>query len=354
MDEGFLAITALRMAEVQRHEEALALLDGRHVALEAYIRTRNRNLQSAPPGPMGDAIEGWTHYYSARYASAAEAFARSVACGEPWIESWSALGLAKCGTDAGFLKRAADWCALAAAIARRFELQELMAAAIGALGEILLRGEQPREAAEAFTLDLALLPPGAAYRGRVLCYRAHAWSRLGPGAQAAAEMAYRIAAHTPGEETDRYALAGLALLGAESGKSNLVDQALADTPRGPHLGRAVCLIARTRLAFRRSESSETWFRDAWADLPSEYVFERRWLQAWSAALGHSLIAADSSIDTNFVAPAIGSADAHPRWPLVCAFDRMADTDDLYDRGFDAVAWAPDPESCWTQRSFFMP
>lgn len=308
----------------------------------------------APTSHLREALKGWGCYYRGRYAEAAALLRAGVEqSGASSIPAWCALGLAKVATDVGYLQRAVDWTSLAGALAREAENIDLVAQAAGARGEVFLRAGFAKDAAVAFSFDQALLPPGSSFRGRLLCYRAHALSRLGLPAWPAAEFAYRVAIHTPGEQTDGYACAGLALLGARwsalsPSRSALTVEASALCPPTHRLGSAWCAIAVARVEVLRGVSPEEHLRRAWDAFPDEYPFERVWVGMLAASLG---VALPIRAAVALPAPKIDSPTTTTLWARVTVFDRPGACVGLPDQGFAAVATDVD---LWALRDRFMP
>lgn len=346
----FRSLAALRLSDAGRHDAALAALGSARSSLGPILSFRAQVPAENLAGDAGDALEGWRLYYSARYASAVPKLVRGVSSGLPWIEAWCALGLSKVATDTGRWRTAAGWCSVATALARRYELLELMAEISGARGEVLLRAGRPVPAAEAFSLDLSLLPVGSRFRGRVLCYRAHAFARLGEAGWPAAELAYRVAAHTPGEATAGYARAGLALLGAASGRPSLVEEACRPPVEPNPIAEYWCRVAQARVASSAGAPASELLLEAGRRLPSEYPYERRWLSALGASMG-----APSSVelpaDPADLSPEVPAPEDSVTWRQVTSFDRGADDDTLPDQGF-GDGWLEG--DLWVARERFMP
>ncbi|MFO0695996.1 MAG: hypothetical protein U0230_20705 [Polyangiales bacterium] len=89
------------------------------------------------------------------------------------------LAVGKLASDAGDLESARAWLLSALYAGRRSADDELVAAAYGALGEVLYLGGRPSAAIDAFSLDQALLPRGSGERERLVTYRAHAFRASG-------------------------------------------------------------------------------------------------------------------------------------------------------------------------------
>jgi len=347
------AITAMRLLSTGRHHDAAAWLQSELTGLQAFVSLQAGLEIDPPEGPLGDAIRGWGNYYKANYPVAFEDFSNAESTIIPWLKAYAWLGKAKVCTDLGFFADAAQWCCNASCLARQFELDEWVAAAQGALGEILLRTGYPRLATEAFSLDMALLPASDRFRGRVMCYQAHAYRRL--GAYSAANLAYRTSSQQPGEQTAPYAYAGLAMLGAETDDAELVDEAIRfatslHNNSRMHTSIAWIYIAKSRLAERRSEYAGHWLVHAKNFLPAEYVFEHCWLACWTALVNMQ------------VTPVTFADSSHTRYrptsvPEVSLPGSGFDTDltelSLENDGFASIQWAQDKDGLWAQYKLFV-
>jgi len=168
--------------------------------------------QLRTPGvdPIHPLFQAWERYSKAQYGeSATIAFKLLRSTDSPFLEAHASLVLAKVCSDCGYFESAANYASFCMNLSRKHEMTELMASASGTLGEVYLRAGNPLLALEMFELDDALLPVGSKWKGRVLCYKAHAYSRL--HAHQAARLAYRDAEFRPGENSRLYVLAGLVL-----------------------------------------------------------------------------------------------------------------------------------------------
>jgi len=208
-------------------------------------------------------------------------------------------------------------------------------------------------AAEAFSLDMGLLPTGDRFRGRVMCYQAHAYRRL--GAFSAAKLAYRISAQQPGEQTAPYANAGLAMLGAETNDAGLIDEAIhyaesfyRDARVHPSVGWMY--IAKARFLQCRGEVASDWLARAKAFLPAVYVFEHQWLENWVAIIGQTPNSI-SRLDTDLTRfrPKPPSSRRLPGTD----FDSESLESELFNEGFANIRWATDLDGIWSQREFFV-
>lgn len=272
-------LTAWRLAEAGRWDEAMDTAAPDR-SLHALLGQR-----AFRPVPADDsAVLGWQSYYQGRYREALGHFlAVENADAGGWRHTWSRLGIAKVASDAGWWRVALAWCSSAWTAAAAEEHLDLLAQIAGARGEILLRAGRPLEAAAAFAEDRALLPPGSRYHGRVRCYEAHAWSRMGANGRAAAALAYRLALHSPGESaTAAFAAAGLALLAARE------DAGLRDEPpwNDPGEGLPGFWILVVRAHATTSPGPPGVLLDqAAAVLPVIHYAEHWWLDGWRRALG---------------------------------------------------------------------
>ncbi len=355
----FDALEVMRLSDAGRHGEALrcgAIVPPDLAALTAF-RARVGTV-AAPEGTYANAHRGWEHYYAARYASACQSFVAALGETSSWVASWAALGLAKVATDTGRFATAARWCSVAARHARASEHLDLLAEVTGARGEVYLRAGHPLEAAEAFTLDQALLPPGSRFHGRLMCYRAHAYSRLGRAAWPAAELQYRLAIHTPGEDTSTYALAGLALLGAEWARDEPARRALTieaydRRPRGPSALGFWMAVARARLALLEGEAPLDFMVEAASLLPSEYHFERLWLEALAGTVGVTL-PRSVPFDSDELSPVLPDPLLQPSWGRTTPMERFPLDDALSDAGMGELDRCGEAEEIWSKRRVFMP
>lgn len=233
---------------------------------------------------VGPAILGWQLYYQGKYRDALQEFITGVDQeNDGWLKAWAQLGIAKVASDSGWWGLAVDWCAVAWRTASKNEHLDLMAQVAGARGEALLRAGCPGDAATSFAEDKALLGPGNRYSGRLRCYQAHAWSRLGPNGEKAATLAYRLAMHSVGEGvTSAFAAAGLAILAARNMDpirfKSIQMEEFSDLPK------FWISVAAARLA-ADPDGRGLYLQSAFDALPSVYFAEHWWLAGWSRALG---------------------------------------------------------------------
>lgn len=347
-------LTGLRLAVAGRHEEALHWLPGNMAGLRSMVAQWARTPAATPPGIIGDLVRGWIAYYRAEYAKAYASFSEAQSADIPWVLAWALLGKGKVCTDLGYFAHATSWCRKASAVARRFEHDDVVAAAQGARGEALLRAGCPRFALEAFTLDLGLLPAGDRFRGRVMCYQAHAYRRL--GAYSAAKLAYRISAQLPGENTAPYAYAGLAGLGAETEDAGLVEEAVRYAERfqqamPTHVCVAWVYLARAWMERSRRTAFASWLERSRRALPPEFIFEHRWLENWLPHIGErppkkSRISVDIE---RFVPEGRDVCPARSDW----IFDDDPPDEELFNSGFQSLQWGVNLEELWQQRLHFM-
>ncbi len=348
------ALTGLRLSTVGRHAESLDWLAPELLGLKAFVSQQGRIETKPPHGPLGDLVRGWSFYYQSQYTHAFENFDNATDVDVPWVQAFAMLGKGKVCTDLGFFADAARWCANSSCIARRFEHDDLVAAAHGARGEILLRTGHPRLAIEAYTLDMALLAASDRYRGRVMCYQAHAYSRL--GAFSAAKLAYRTSAQQPGENTAPYVYAGLALLGAESDDFGLVDEAVRyaeDMPTNlrDHPGVSWIYTARSRVALTRGEDALNWCKLAQKFMPAGYLFEHQWLTHWLVAVGGR---SESASFEHPLQPELRSVSHSQQSQQGSEFDCDPIEANLFNEGLAKILWSNSRETLWTQRRYFVP
>lgn len=343
------AITAWRLLDAGRIDEALGLA-GDLPGLAALIAHLGRS--SPPPDAPGNsvtapAVTGWKQYYRAEYADAVTTWSELYPSGLSWVDAWVALGFAKVATDVGRFATALGWAGVSAAHARAGEHLDLLAAVCGARGEVLLRGGRPLAAAESFAEDIALLPPGCRFLGRIRCYRAHAWARLGEDGEVAAEIAYRQAAHSPHERTDPYAWAGLALLAAARADKDAICSLLDNQPQDGMPG-AWMLVAAVRAGVRPPDPSLKTAAERFGGL---HRWERRWLHGWARSLGLELAAPPELCrhDTPQLPDWRSEGELKPS-----AFDLPVSPHQLDDRGFADGSWPSRHPDLWHSRHCFMP
>jgi len=352
-EEVLRAITAMRLLSAGRYKEAAEWFPSDLLGLQSFVALQARHEIDPPEGVLGDLVRGWANYYNANYPRAFEDFSKAECTKIPWLKAYAWLGKGKVCTDLGFFADAARWCCDASCLARQFEHDDLVAASQGARGEILLRTGHPRLATEAFSLDIALLPASDRFRGRVMCYQAHAYRRL--GAYSGAKLAYRTSAQQPGEETAPYAYAGLAMLGAETNDSGLIDEAIRYAEafyRGTRIHPSVgwVYIAKARFAHQQGEAPLEWLALGKKYLPSSYLFEHQWLANWTALFGGDPapnFCALARLDNYRPAsPSTAPSDANE-------FDSEKVEAELPNTGFANMKWSTDLESLWEQRELFV-
>jgi hypothetical protein len=337
-------LAAWRLAEAGRWDEAMDIARGCG-DMSAVLAQRARQ-----PGPdVYPVLAGWRAYYKAEYQSALGAFLDQLRTSEEgaWLTAWATLGVAKIASDCGRWRSALNWCACAWRCAAKGEHVDLLSQIAGARGEILLRAGAASESAAAFAEDLALLPPGSRYRGRVRCYQAHAYARLGPHGENAAQLAYRLAIHSPGEAgTASFATAGLALLAAR-----MRDPAILEETRGRQLqglAQFWSAVAGARLANDDGDRRHH-IAEAAASVSPFYFAERWWLSGWADALGIRVF------DTPALRQTLGFAlPTAPMRPMTRVEDPVT-----ADEIEDAPWWGnspilKDPEAWWGIRDSFMP
>jgi tetratricopeptide (TPR) repeat protein len=354
-DEDILqARTAMQLLNAGRYREAIELLPADLPGLQSFIKLQSREAVNPPAGAFGDLVRGWTKYYKADYPAAYREFSGAEQSSVSWLKSFAWLGKGKVCTDLGFFADAARWCSNASCLGRQFEHNDLVAAANGARGEILLRSGHPRLAAEAFSLDMGLLSAGDRFRGRVLCYQAHAYRRL--GSYSAAKLAYRTSAQEPGEQTAPYAYAGLAMLGAEDGDVRLIDEAIGYAEslcqdRRVHPSIAWIYLSKARFLQCQGESPIELLSSAKTSLPAQYVFEHRWLDHWTALITGQLLIPESKrvVRLQTFRP---EAPFHTH-PTGSGFDSELVESELYNEGIANLNWGTDFEALWAQRTLFL-
>ncbi|MEI7929256.1 MAG: hypothetical protein WCH40_11955, partial [Verrucomicrobiales bacterium] len=159
-------IEAWDLASAGRFDEAIERAT-EYPGLAALLKAR-ANKPGADAYPV---LAGWRAYYRGKYRLALREFLEQLPAGfKPgWLSTWAELGVAKVASDCGRWGLALEWCARAWRSASNGEHMDLLAQVAGARGEVLLRAGHALEAAAAFDEDIALLPVGSRYRGRVRC-----------------------------------------------------------------------------------------------------------------------------------------------------------------------------------------
>lgn len=330
------SLAAFRLMEVGSAAQALA--NASEPTLREVITLRcGQRIESSLP-----VVQGWQQYFQANYSAAVTHFSEQP--GEGWLRAWADLGIAKVASDCGFWRSALEWCALAWQRAAAGEHMDLLAEISGARGEILLRSGKPSEAASSFAEDLALLRPGSRYSGRVRCYLAHAWSRMGNHAGRAARLFYQLAAHTASEPGTRsYSAAGLAVHGVRIREPFLVAEAEESAPSGmPGFWVRVCKAKLETSTLLRKKSLE----EAMEILPPEYHAEHWWARGWLSG---------SVPDSKFLEP----LHIHPLPPanlgVTTLVEMPVSPDAISDAPWwDKSKWPTDAEGWWKLRDNFMP
>jgi hypothetical protein len=337
-------LAAWRLAEAGRWVEAMDVARACG-DLSAVLAQRARH-----PGPdVYPVLAGWRAYYKAEYQSALAAFLDQLSTSEAggWLTAWATLGVAKIASDCGRWRTALNWCACAWRCAAKGEHVDLLAQVAGTRGEVLLRAGMASESAAAFAEDLALLPAGSRYRGRVRCYQAHAYARLGPQGEKAAQLAYRLAIHSPGEtDTASFATAGLALLAARMRNPAILEETRARELRG--LARFWSAVAAARISNDEGDRKHH-IAEAASSLPQFYFAERWWLAGWTAAWGIHVFDAPTLHKTlGFELPTA------PVIPMTRVEDPVP-ADEIEDAPWWGISpILKDPEAWWGIRDAFMP
>ena len=340
MDDWQEVIAAWNLARAGRLDEALAN-SGASPGL-AEVITQRFQLKNEGQLP---AVAGWSSYSRAEYLTAWSQFNRQEGTG--WLRAWAELGMAKVASDCGRWRLALCWCAKAWRTAAAGEHLDLLAEVAGARGEILLRCGRPADAAASFVEDTALLSPGSRYRGRVRCYQAHAWSRMGPAGQRAARLAYRLAAHSSGEApTKSYALAGLALLSVRVGDCGAISEVMQDQAQG--LCEFWIHVACARLA--KTPAETRWHQErANAALTKDYHAERWWFEGWVNWTGKR-----EGLPPAFVTSAV-EPFAPPEVADWTKVELPVDPEGVNDAPWlEPASWPTSCEGWWSIRDVFMP
>ena len=336
-------IAAWQLAEAGRWAEALESARADPNLFTVLSQRSGKSVASGEP-----VIVGWQHYYRGEYASALDAFWEAIHTGHRgWLIAWAMLGIAKVASDSGWWKVSLEWCAAAWQMASLDEHIDLLAQIAGARGEILLRAGLPARAAAAFAEDRALLGPGNRYHGRIRCYEAHAWARMGANGRRAAALAYRLALHSAGEmSTAAYAAAGLALLSARNGEIGAVEGEYRSAPDG--LPRFWVLISQARTTTDQ-DARLVLLEQAAIILPHIYYAEHWWLAGWSRAMGGKV---SPVVDLTSVFPQSIPQVAERNWTPV-EFP-LAGHEIGNAPWWDAVPQDGHPEAWWNLRDCFMP
>lgn len=273
-------LAAFNLAEAGRWEDALRVSASTGDLCDVLSQRAFRAKTTEDP-----IILGWQFYYLGHYREALAHFLvyeLAAQDGEVvgWRRAWCQLGIAKIASDSGHWKTALKWCSSAWKCAAEREHLDLMAQISGARGEVLLRAGRPLDAAAAFAEDRALLTPGNRFHGRLRCYEAHAWSRMGKNGRIAAALAYRIALHSSGEEANAaYAAAGLALLNIRMDCFSIHQAEWNAAAKG--LPLFWVLIAKVKAG-----ADKLLLQRAFDALPQIHYAEHWWLANWSRSLGY--------------------------------------------------------------------
>jgi hypothetical protein len=354
----FNLLENLRLSRAGRHNESWKQSDPNLLWFRDYLQhidpETSKNLHPSGQSPLSQTIRAWKFYFKSDYEAATKAFQRLATGTNTWTKIWAMIGVGKCLTDCLQFRSASQWLVMAAASSRHSEHLDLMGQAYGALGEVLLRAGCPSPALEAFHLDEQLLPSGNRYKGRVACYKAHAYSRI-KGAEDVALFGYQMAAHIPGEATDHYVLGGLALLSLTSGRDYLLKEALLaiKNPK-PHSGTGWVKTAQAYKQFKNHADITELLKDAYDSFPKIHHLERRWLKHFSRALGVR-IGDEPEESHRFIFP-VEDALNHPDYKLITDFDTsFIDDIKLQNHNTDGDLFCDDNiDQCWKQREVFMP
>lgn len=307
----------------------------------------------APKHPL---FKSWQAYSRADYATAANIAAEVSADVEnAFVIGYAELALAKTCSDCGYFDKARSYASNALNIAKDNEFMELMAAASGALGEIHLRGGHPLTALEMFELDENLLCLGSKWKGRVLCYKAHAYSRL--NCDLAARMAYRDAEYRPGEASRLYVLAGLAIHAQISGSPepgwltsalNKIESCHAQAGVYPNIPIAWLYWAK---AYFSPDEAPKYLKQSYKAFGNHAILEKSYIRAWAKVSGIGLPSSDKpdlsrfQLPQNIITQTSGELD-HLSFALA--------GDKLSNDGFSQIKWQNTQDGLLTQRSLFMP
>lgn len=281
-------LAALRLAarrvdlDDRRGRAALAAgwpLAERSPLLSAWLDP-SRGAPDAADDALSGVLRGWSHYYRAAYAPAGEAFHRAWDRDEGW-RSWAALGLGKVASDLGALPTARAWLLTALALARRESDLARMAEALGALGEVFLRGGAPRPALELFDADAALLPPGSEHRLRLQNYRAVALSHLGrPDLAEPVLWEGALTALERAPVSALFSLASLAASALHTGRHELHARVLRTVARHQErLGSTRAPLPAAVLLLCDAVWTDTPLAPAAESLGPQYPLERLWVDA---------------------------------------------------------------------------
>jgi len=154
--------------EAERLISRLASLDPCRAGIESlWLEYRTGRPGSDPVEDIVDGAFGRLHHGEGRLRPAV------AECGR------LALVLGKLLSDQGRLEPARAWLLGAMALFRREGDLQSLAAATGALAEVMYLGGAFLAALELFLIDEALLEPGSYERDRIMVYRAHCLRELG-------------------------------------------------------------------------------------------------------------------------------------------------------------------------------
>ena len=125
--------------------------------------------------------KAWIEYYRSNYMAAAVLFSEAWArvTPESLVRAEIALGLGKVYTRSGHWQEARNWILQSLAFNREAERLFGMVQGYGALGELMLRGDQPQAAHACMSTAYHMLPPGSGQQSRQLNYLASSLMRTG-------------------------------------------------------------------------------------------------------------------------------------------------------------------------------
>ncbi len=204
---------------------------------------REPSLPPTMPFGMKLTVAGWRAFKGDDFALAHEKFALALAtttCDFPWCS----LGLARIYTNSGSWALARDWAVTAFSSAQRAHDGVMMSRALGALGEIFLRGGHPKNAWECFDLSSKVLPAGVASSPRQFGYLASALMRTGDLSRA--RQLLMSAIHLTGKSSSAdlaYYFVRLLFLELQSGQVGLSDDLLASRSYDQKRPRALGFLA---------------------------------------------------------------------------------------------------------------
>lgn len=157
---------------------------GTHPQLAAWLAAHLKMsdvpaLQEKVPEAQRLVWRGWIAYYRSNYLAAAALFSEAWGQVTPGssVAADIALGFGKVYTRSGHWQEARNWLLQSLAFSRQGERLFGMVQGYGALGELMLRGNQPQAAHACMSTAYHMLPPGSGQQSRQLNYLASSLMR---------------------------------------------------------------------------------------------------------------------------------------------------------------------------------